>query len=276
MDLNKFALKVRQKEPYDENKFVRAVFEYSKTLVQKYSQKYSLHNEEDIDTILTNLYLRIKKNFNRWDPERCKFTTWLYSCTIIEVKHYYQTIQPHYKRFHSNENVNYHITSTTKPEEKIVVNIVNLDAILLWENIIGKEKEWNVIYDGKIVAHDSDIAELSDWIVWMQELGELNGQMYYQLKIPREKAKPYEVEFKHEDEVYDYTLSKKREILQDAIKLSIDTKYHDILNDYFSGDFKYTDLMQKYDKNMQTVKNILHLNKKKLRQTIKETSIFEK
>lgn len=284
--LQEVALEYRKTQStISESRLAQLIIKRSTNIVTKYSKSYSTYNDGDIDTILTDLFLRVKKNISKWNPELCAFSTWLYSCSINEVRAYYSKQNKYDKRFFATEdmtltngtNITYtHTYSETEPVSKYLLDD---NAILIHDYVRNSnDLKWQIIYHGEVLAYHRSTTHLSKYFISKKKIGNYflkhrfgnstKNLPYYHIKLQPEYAKYKIKQFSNNNELDNFILEQKVNILNDGIHKYTDKKYHNFLKDYFTAKFTYKDLMNKYNLNMQTVKNQIHFNKDILKNKI--------
>ena len=171
--------------------------------------KRSDYEENDPESIVNELLIRMFKSIQKWDSY--KFTTWIHSCIINEIRDYYCKK----KRFSDKHS-------------SINTGDGNQDYI--------DDDNWSEMHQHSVEESITDSIE----------------------PIPMNDDSIGADRLSNEDEIF----QRRRNALDMVIESSFDGLNREFIRDYFTGSFKYKDLMVRYNLVEHEVKNRIFLAKK--------------
>lgn len=183
----------------------------SKYIIKKYSgfvfnktRNRTDFGDEDVDSIISDIITRIHKSIQKWNA--AKFTTWIHTCIINEIKVYYQTKQRYTKK---------HVSLEFETERHDDVDVLNNQKYGIQEPIHSE------------VYNDDNVIYLE-----------------------------------------------RRKVIDEVISESFSGDNLNFVSDYFTGNFTYRDLMDKYQMEDYDVKNRI-FNAKRIIKKNKKISEFQ-
>ncbi len=280
--------------PQLQNDVTNYIISKFKSFIYKYSYTYKTFDNSDVDSIITDVFIRIQKNIEKWDETLCQFKTWLYSCVQNEIRAYFTTKEKFYTRFITETKLN-----SNNESEESENNDINKNSV--FTNMVAddnREKDkMRVIKSGTLerIISNPPINTKMVWVLYDEDNNIVDKQKYIRIhkkincieildkiktiddylilrngrSVPHRK---YNVNYVVIVDGY-HTENDDFELARVAVKSIIETKLDNnqkkFMTDYFSGEYSYINLVDKYDIPMPSVKNWIHNNKKIIKENLK-------
>ena len=272
--------------------------------IGKQSYTYANFEPNDVDSIITDVFCRIQKNIGKWDETTCKFTTWLYSCIVNEIRAYFASKEKFYSKFLTETKLSGGGTNEEGTEMSDSIDTAYSGALDKKTDVGYREKtKIKKVKDGILgvrlikeegkkpyyifVLYNSDNEEIGTerWVsgfknsvglVLMKKHTTLYDTLDYGdvIKIrKRYNVKYFEEVAGYREENDDLELAKL--VVKNVMNKKLNATQKQFMKDYFSANYTYNELMEKYEIPLSSVKNWVHNSKQIIKQTLNKYNLHD-